>query len=82
MCVTLLLYAGSTCECYPTYHHSRSHADENFVAPSTYHQIIEGVDGDGLEIHGKEMLTTTLSLQTGPDEPVGFILLKELVAWF
>lgn len=27
-----------------------------------------------------EMLITTFSLQTGPDEPVGFVLLKELVA--
>lgn len=29
--------------------HCRSHADENFVAPSTYHQISKGVDGDERE---------------------------------
>lgn len=28
------------------------------------------------------MLITAFSLQTGPDEPVGFVLLKELVEWF
>lgn len=27
--------------------HPRSHADENILAPSTYHQISKGVDGDG-----------------------------------
>lgn len=30
----------------------------------------------------ERMLITTFFLQTGPDEPVGFVLLKELVTWF
>lgn len=62
--------------------HCRSHADENFVAPSTYHQISKGVDGDERERYMDGMLITAFSLQTGPDEPVGFVLLKELVEWF